>query len=291
MDYFLHLLIMVMIFASLTVSLDLMIGHAGILSFAHASFYGVGAYAAAILTVYAGLDWFSAMVLAFLIGALIAALIGIPTLRLGGDYFILALFGFSLIVVSLIINMEWLTNGPFGIRGVPRPSIGAFQVQSGFGMAAFTTLVVALVFFVHWRFATSPMRSVLHAIRDDESVAMALGIDVMRTRIVVFALGGGFAALSGALAAFYFRFVTAESYGLPTIILLWAMLFVGGNCSLLGAFVGPAVLMLFPEIFRFVGGQGWDIAHIQEAMYGLLLILLMLFRPQGLVGARTGARA
>ena len=291
MDYLLHLVVMVLIFASLTASLDLMIGHAGILSFAHASFYGVGAYATAILTVYAGLDWFPAMILAFVIGALAAALIGIPTLRLGGDYFILALFGFTLIVTSLIINMEWLTNGPFGIRGVPRPSIGKLQVPSGFGMVAFTAAVVALIFFVHWRFVTSPMRAALHAIRDDEAVAMALGIDVVRTKIVVFALGGGFAALTGALAAFYFRFVTAESYGLPTIILLWAMLFVGGNCSLWGALVGPAVLMLFPEIFRFVGGQGWDIAHIQEAMYGLLLILLMMFRPQGLVGARVGMRA
>ena len=291
MDYFLHLFIMVLIYASLTVSLDLMIGHTGILSFGHASFFGVGAYATAILTVYAGLDWFSAMLLAFVIGAGVAALIGLPTLRLGGDYFILALFGFSLIVTSLIINMEWLTNGPFGIRGVPRPSLGPLQVQSGFGMAAFTFVTAAFIFLVHWRFATSPLKAALHAIRDDEAVAMSLGVDTVRTKIVIFALGGGFAALSGALAAFYFRFVSADGYGLQTIILLWAMLFVGGNCSLAGSLVGPAVLVLFPEIFRFVGGQSWDIAHIQEAMYGLLLILLMLFRPQGLVGARAGLRA
>jgi branched-chain amino acid transport system permease protein len=291
MDYALHLLVMVLIYATLVVSLDLQIGHSGILTFAHASFYGVGAYATAILTVYAGLNWFPAMVLAFVAGGLFAILIGIPTLRLGGDYFILALFGFSLIVTSLIINLEWLTNGPFGIRGIPRPSIAGFQVQSGFGMLAFIALMAATIFFVHWRFVSSPMKGVLQAIRDDEPVAMSLGIDVVRTRIIVFALGGAFAALSGALAAFYFRFVAADAYGLPTIILLWAMLFVGGNCSLLGALVGPAVLMLFPEIFRFVGGQGWDIAHIQEAMYGLLLVLLMMFRPQGLVGQRVGTRA
>ena len=116
----------------------------GILTFAHASFYGVGAYATAILTVYAGLNWFPAMLLAFAIGGAVAFLIGIPTLRLGGDYFILALFGFSLIVTSLIINLEWLTNGPFGIRGIPRPSIAGFQVQSGFGMLAFIAVMAAL---------------------------------------------------------------------------------------------------------------------------------------------------
>lgn len=291
MDYLLHLLVMVLIYATLVVSLDLQIGHSGILTFAHASFYGIGAYATAILTVYAGLNWLPAMILAFVIGGFFAFLIGIPTLRLGGDYFILALFGFSLIVTSLIINLEWLTNGPFGIRGVPRPSIGPLQVQSGFGMLAFIAIMAGLIFFVHWRFVSSPMKAAVQAMRDDEPVALALGIDVVRTKIVVFALGGAFAALSGSLAAFYFRFVTADSYGLPTIILLWAMLFVGGNCSLPGALVGPAVLMLFPEIFRFVGGQGWDIAHIQEAMYGLLLVLLMMFRPQGLVGGRVGMRA
>ncbi len=290
MEYFQHLLIMVLIYACLTVSLDLNIGHAGILSFGHASFFGIGAYTTAILTVYAGLDWFTAMVLAFAAGAIIAGLIGLPTLRLGGDYFILALFGFSLIVISLIINMEWLTNGPYGIRGVPRPSIGNYQVQSGYGMLAFTAIMTAFIFIVHWRFASSPMKVALHAIRDDESVAMSLGINVVHTKITVFALGGGFAALCGSMGAFHFRFVSADSYGLQTIILLWAMLFVGGNCSLLGAFVGPAVLMLFPEMFRFIGGQGWDIGHIQEALYGLLLILLMMFRPQGLVGNKGGLR-
>ena len=291
MDYALHLLVMVLIYGSLVVSLDFMIGHAGILSFGHASFYGIGAYATAILTVYAGVDWFPAMILAFAIGGLAAALIGVPTLRLGGDYFILALFGFSLIVTSLIVNMEWLTNGPFGIRGVPRPSFAGHVVRSGAGVAIFTASVVGLIYLAHWRFATSPLKAAVQAIRDDEAVALSLGIDVVRVKIIVFAMGGAFAALSGSLAAFYFRFVAADSFGLPTIILLWAMLFVGGTRSLWGSIVGPAVLTLFPELFRFVGGQSWDIAHIQEAMYGLLLILLMLFRPQGLVGQRVGSRA
>jgi len=288
MDYTLHLIVLVLIYASLVVSLDLLIGHTGILSFAHAAFYGIGAYATASLTVYGGWDWFSAMVAAVVITAAIAALVGIPTLRLGGDYFILAMFGFQLIVITLILNLEPITNGPFGIRNVPRPSIGSFQVQSGFGMALFVAAVTGIVFWVHWRFARSPMKAMLHAIRDDETVAMALGIDVVRTKIVVFAIGAGFAALSGSLMAFYFRYVTANSFVLSTIILLWAMLFVGGSCSIAGAIAGPAILVLFPELFRFVGGEGLDIPNIQEALYGLLLILVMIFRPQGLAGRRAG---
>jgi branched-chain amino acid transport system permease protein len=288
MDYALHLVVIVLIYASLVVSLDLLIGHTGILSFGHAAFYGIGAYATASLTVYAGWDWFSAMIGAVVIATAIAALVGIPTLRLGGDYFILALFGFQLIVITLILNLESITNGPYGIRNVPRPAIGSFQVQTGITMVLFIVAVVAFIFWVHWRFVRSPMKAMLQAIRDDEAVAMALGIDVVRTRIVVFALGGGFAALSGALMAFYFRFVTTNSFGLATIILLWAMLFVGGSCSIAGAIVGSAILVLFPEIFRFIGVGGVDIPTIQEALYGLLLVLVMIFRPQGLVGRRAG---
>ena len=287
MDYTLHLVVLVLIYASLVVSLDLLIGHTGILSFGHAAFYGIGAYATAALTVYAGWDWFSAMVAAMAIAAAIAALVGIPTLRLGGDYFILAMFGFQLIVITLILNLEPITNGPFGIRNIPRPSFGSFQVQSGLGIVLFVAAVTAIIFYVHWRFASSPMKAMLQAIRDDETVAMALGIDVVRTKILVFAMAAGFAALSGALMAFYFRYVMANSFILATIILLWAMLFVGGSCSIAGAIVGPAILVLFPEVFRFVGGEGLDIPNIQEALYGLLLILVMIYRPQGIVGRRA----
>jgi branched-chain amino acid transport system permease protein len=288
MDYAFHLLIVILIYSTMTVSLDLLIGHTGILSFGHAAFYGIGAYATAILTVYAGWDWFPAVIAAMAICAASSVLVGIPTLRLGGDYFILALFGFQSILTALILNLEPLTNGPFGIRNIPRPSIGSHEVQSGIGIVLFTLAVVAIVFFIHRRFLTSPMRTMLHAIRDDETLAMALGINVVRTRIVIFAIGGTFAGLAGALAAFYFRVINTASFTLTTMILLWAMVFVGGSRSLLGMIVGPALLILFPEIFRFVGGAGWDIPNIQGALYGLLLVVVMLFRPQGLAGRRAG---
>jgi len=289
MDYAYHLLVVILLYVALTISLDLLIGHTGILSFGHAAFYGIGAYTTAILTVSAGWHWLPAMIAATLMGALVAALIGILTLRLGGDYFILALFGFQLIVITVILNWESLTNGPFGIRGIPRPSIGPYEVQSGLGVLLFIAAVTALIVLVHWRFVSAPMKSKLHAIRHDETVAMALGIDVVRTKVVVFALAGGFAGLTGSLVAFYLRFIDVNSFTLSTMILLWAMVFIGGTRSILGAIVGPVILVLFPEIFRFVGEQRWDVPNIQQALYGLLLVLLMLFRPEGVAGKRRHA--
>ena len=200
-------------------------------------------------------------------------------------------FGFQSIVLTVIFNWESLTNGPFGIRGIPRPSLAGWVVPSDWGMLTFAALIAAIVLLIHWRLLNSPIRTVLHAVRDDDTVAQALGINAVRTRIVVFAMAGGFAGLAGGVLAFYFRFIEPTSFNITTMVLLWAMVFVGGSQSIRGMIVGPAVLLLFPELFRFLGVSGAVIGHIQQALYGLLLIVLMLYRPQGLAGRRLPTSA
>ena len=286
MDYLLHLATVILLYAGLVASLNLLIGHAGILSFAHASFYGIGAYVTAMLTVYAGWDWLPAVAAAVVATAAIAFLIGVPTLRLGGDYFILALFGFQLIVVDVILNLDDVTNGPFGIRGIPRPSLDDYGLASGWPFLIGTAAVTGAVFLTVRRIVTSPLGGKLHAIRDDETVAAALGINVARTKIMIFTVAAALAAVIGAMTAFYFRFVEANAFNSEVMILLLAMAFVGGTRSLWGAVAGPAILVLFPEIFRFIGPVGVDLAKVQQGLYGLLLVLLMLFRPQGLISPR-----
>lgn len=290
MDYLLHLATVVCLYAGLVASLNLLIGHAGIFSFAHASFYGIGGYITAMLTAYAGWDWFLAVIAATVFTSLVAFLIGVPTLRLGGDYFILALFGFQLIVVSLILNLDDVTNGPFGIRGIPRPSIGDYVLRSGWPFLTATAALAGAVFGIVRLITSSPLGAKLHAIRDDEIVAAALGINVALTKITIFTVAGALAAVIGAMAAFYFRFVEANAFNTEMMILLLAMAFVGGTRSIWGAAIGPAILILFPEIFRFIGPSGVEIAKVQQALYGLLLVLLMLFRPQGLVSETGGGR-
>lgn len=283
MDYLLHLATVILLYAGLVASLNLLIGHAGILSFAHASFYGIGAYVTAMLTVYAGWDWLPAVAAAVVATAAIAFLIGVPTLQLGGDYFILALFGFQLIVVDVILNLDDVTNGPFGIRGIPRPSVNDYGLASGWPFLIGTAVVTGIVFLIVRRIVTSPLGGKLHAIRDDETVAAALGINVARTKTMIFTVAAALAAVIGGMTAFYFRFVEANAFNSEVMILLLAMAFVGGTRSLWGAVAGPAILVLFPELFRFIGPVGVDLAKVQQGLYGLLLVLLMLFRPQGLI--------
>jgi branched-chain amino acid transport system permease protein len=286
MNYLLHVATVILLYAGLVASLNLLIGHAGILSFAHASFYGIGAYVTAMLTVYAGWDWLPAVAAAVVATAAIAFLIGVPTLRLGGDYFILALFGFQLIVVDVILNLDDVTNGPFGIRGIPRPSVNDYGLASGWPFLIGTAVVTGVLFLTVRRIVTSPLGGKLHAVRDDETVAAALGINVARTKIMIFTVAAALAAVIGAMTAFYFRFVEANAFNSEVMILLLAMAFVGGTKSLWGAVAGPAILVLFPEIFRFIGPIGVDLAKVQQGLYGLLLVLLMLFRPQGLISPR-----
>jgi branched-chain amino acid transport system permease protein len=286
MNYLLHVATVILLYAGLVASLNLLIGHAGILSFAHASFYGIGAYVTAMLTVYAGWDWLPAVAAAVVVTAAIAFLIGVPTLRLGGDYFILALFGFQLIVVDVILNLDDVTNGPFGIRGIPRPSVNDYGLASGWPFLIGTAVVTGVLFLTVRRIVTSPLGGKLHAVRDDETVAAALGINVARTKIMIFTVAAALAAVIGAMTAFYFRFVEANAFNSEVMILLLAMAFVGGTKSLWGAVAGPAILVLFPEIFRFIGPIGVDLAKVQQGLYGLLLVLLMLFRPQGLISPR-----
>jgi branched-chain amino acid transport system permease protein len=239
-----------------------------------------------MLTVYAGWDWLPAVAAAVVATAAIAFLIGVPTLRLGGDYFILALFGFQLIVVDVILNLDDVTNGPFGIRGIPRPSVSDYGLASGWPFLIGTAVVTGVVFLIVRRIVTSPLGGKLHAIRDDETVAAALGINVARTKTMIFTVAAALAAVIGGMTAFYFRFVEANAFNSEVMILLLAMAFVGGTRSLWGAVAGPTILVLFPEIFRFIGPVGVDLAKVQQGLYGLLLVLLMLFRPLGLIRPR-----
>jgi branched-chain amino acid transport system permease protein len=283
MGYLLHVATIVCLYAGLIVSLNLLIGHAGIFSFAHASFYGIGAYMFAMLTVYAGWEWWLAACAAIAFTGFVAALVGIPSLRLGGDYFILALFGFQLIVVNVILNLDDITNGPFGIRGIPRPTFGDYTLQSGWPFLIGSAVLSGGIFFIVGLIVRSPLGARLHAVRDDETVAAALGINIAGTKVAIFVVSACLAAVIGAMNASYFRFVEANAFNSEMMILLLAMAFVGGTRSLWGALVGPAIIVLFPEIFRFLGFSGVDIGKTQQALYGLLLVLLMLFRPQGIM--------
>ena len=194
MAYLLHILILIGIYVILAESLNLIAGYAGLLSLAHAAFYGIGAYVAALLALnYAVPPWLTvpaAVVAAAAVGALVAW----PALRVRDDYFVVATFAFQVIVFSVMNNWVALTGGPLGLPGIPRPDFFGLTVKSHGGFLLLTWLFAGAVVFVCWRLARAPFGRVLRAIREDEVFAAALGKNVASFKVRVFAIGAAMAA-------------------------------------------------------------------------------------------------
>jgi branched-chain amino acid transport system permease protein len=284
MNYVMLLLTLACMYAILTVSLNLLVGYTGIPSFAHGTFFGVGTYIVVLCMLRLGIPFIPAVLIGVLGTGVIAGLVGLPALRLGGDYFFLACFAIIFIALRIMFNWQDVTNGAQGIYGIPRPSFFGETVASGLPFLLLSIVALAVVAFVVWRLVASPWGLTLQAIRDDELVAETLGRDVTRIKVVVFAIAGGLAAVAGGLSATFLGVIEPNMFAVNVIILLWAMLFIGGAGNMYGPILGALVLVFLPEGLRMIGIEGVKAGEIQQAIYGMTLVLLMLFRPQGLAG-------
>ncbi len=167
MDYLPHILILISIFAVLSVSLDLLAGHTGLLSIASAAFYGLGAYTSALLAVRLGAPFLVGLLAAMLLAAVVSLIISVPSLRLHDDYFVIATFGFQMIACAILNNWMALTRGPLGIPGIPPPVIFGWPVDSHLKFLLLAASAAAFAYVVAWRLTSSPFGRVLHAIRED----------------------------------------------------------------------------------------------------------------------------
>lgn len=284
MNYLWHILNMVGIYAILAMSLNLAVGYGGLLSLCHAAFYGLGAYVTTLLMVGAGLSFFPALGCAIVIAAVLSFIIAMPSLRLRGDYFVLATLGFQIIVFSILYNWVGLTRGPYGVSGIPVPQIFGIEVDSVARFFVFTAALGGISMAVLWLLAHSPFGRALRAVRDDELAAAALGKNVTMLKTIAFVLAAAFAAVPGALFASYMRYIDPTSFTLTESIFVVSMVVIGGAGSFAGPLAGAVVLVLLPEALRFLQIPDSVAANLRQVVYGLLLILLMRFRPQGLMG-------
>ncbi len=284
MEYFLHILILVGIYTVLAVSLDLLAGHTGFLSMTHAALCGLGAYASALLAVCLGATFVVGVLVGMVVAVMASFIVSLPSLRLHGDYFLIATFGFQMILFGVLNNWIDLTHGPLGIPGIPQPVIFGWHVESN---AEFLVLAVAsatFAYFVVYLITSSPMGRVLHAIREDEVLAKAYGKNTSYFKITAFAVSAMLAAMAGSLYAHYITYIDPTSFTVMESILIISMVIIGGAGSLWGPLVGAFVLVGLPEALRFVGLPSAAAANLRQIIYGALLVLMMMFRPRGLVG-------
>jgi branched-chain amino acid transport system permease protein len=294
MNYFLHLLVYFDIYLIVALSLNLVVGYCGLLTLAHAGFYAVGGYAYALVAMKLG--W------GFIPGALVgAALAGVLSLfvsaaawRLRGDFFVMVSLAAQSLIYSLLYNwtaddaplgsLRNMTNGPFGINGIPRPSILGWQVSDPASFALFATIVASICLFILWRLKTSPWARLLLSMREDELATRGLGKNTRLAKVQAFAISSALVAVAGALYAAHVRYLDPSSASLDESILMLSMVLVGGLGNFRGPAVGAAVLIALPEALRFLHLPDAQTANLRLVIYGAMLVLVVHFRPQGLAG-------
>ena len=284
MNYVLHILILVSLYTILGLSLNLALGFGGMLSLCHAAFYGIGAYASALLMMKIGMPFLPSFLAAVVLTGGVAWLISIPASRFHGDFFVLATLGFQMIVASILHNWTELTKGPYGIPGIPKPTIFGFHFNSPEWFFSFAMLICAAVYFMIWRLAYSPFGRTLQAVRDDEVAALALGKDVVRFRRTAFTIGGALAGCAGVLFAGFATYIDPTSFALDESVFVLCVVIIGGAGNLRGPVLGAVILVLLPELLRFLSIPDAIAANGRQIIYGLLLVLMMRFRPQGIAG-------
>jgi branched-chain amino acid transport system permease protein len=289
-DYLLSVAALIGIYIVLATSYDLVLGYTGMLSIAHGAFYGIGAYATALLLLRLQWSFIPALVAACLLTGGIAALVAIPATRLSGDYLVVASLGFAVITYSLMLNLTDITRGSMGLPGIPGPDILGFPITGSAGRTAVIYGVVALCCLVAWRLGASPFGRVLRAIRDDPIAAEASGKNVFAYKVTVFALTGGLAGVAGGLYATYVRFIDPESFILDASFLILMAVILGGLGTFWGPLLGAAVIWALPETLRFLPLTPTVKGALNQVIYAILLILILLFRPQGLLGSLARPR-
>lgn len=284
MSYLLHILIMIGIYIPLALSLNLIVGYGGLLSMCHAAFYGIGAYTTTLLMVNLHVPFYVSLIAGIVLSSVLSLLIAYPSLRLKGDYFVLASLGFQIIVFSVLYNWVSLTRGPYGIPGIPRPTFFGLSLDSLWAFLLFTLLFVAISLLIFYKLYRSQYGLILKCIRDDEMAAIAMGKDTTFYKIWAFVIGSAFAAISGALYAVYVSFIDPTSFTLDESIFILTLVMVGGAGNLRGPLSGVVFLIILPEALRFLGLPDTIAPNVRQMIYGALIIFLMRKRPQGIWG-------
>lgn len=284
MNYFIHLLLYFEIYMVVALSLNLLIGYGGLLQVAHAAYFGVGAYAAALLTLKAGFGFFPALVGAGVVAGLASLLVSLPAWQFKGNYFVMISLAVQVFLYSVMYNWVDLTNGPYGITGIPKPAImGSTFATHGAIFVLYGGIVLVLTLFF-WGLKNSPFGRSLQAMRDDELAARSLGIPVRKLKVQAFMIASATVGIAGGMYGSYVSFIDPTSFSLNESILMLSMVIVGGTGNVRGPIVGAAVLIAIPELLRFLALPDAIAANVRLLAYGLLLIVMMHLRPQGLAG-------
>jgi branched-chain amino acid transport system permease protein len=295
--YLVAMLVFAGFYALMALGLNVIWGLAGMVNLGLAGFFGLGAYASALLTVRLGWPMALGFCAAALVSAAAGAAMALIVARLRGDYLAIVTLGFAEVIRLVASNEVWLTNGTDGISGIPGPGRGELSPQ-GFNLLflALVWAAVAIGFALLARISHSPFGRVLRAVREDEDVAAVAGKPVLFFKLRAFAVGAAVVGAAGALYAHYNAYIAPEGFAPLITIYVVLALTAGGVGSMRGAVLGALLVIALMEGTRFLSAEIPGLAPVQkaalrESIIALSLILLLRFRPQGLIPERTRTRA
>jgi ABC-type branched-subunit amino acid transport system permease subunit len=287
--YVLGTLIFVGLNALAALGLSLVMGFAGQVSLGQAAFFAVGAYVSGVLTASYGWNGWLAMIAAVLAGAALAVAIGLPIFRLSGLLLAMATLGFGIIVYYVLVNWSAVTGGPSGLTGIPPLAIGRFRFDTDARMLWLTWAALLGVLALTGNLVDSRIGRALRAVHGSEAAAQAAGVDTARLKLGVFALAGAITALAGSLYAHYLAFINPSPFGFAYSVELVVMVVLGGVASLWGAVLGAAAVVVLVEALRAalpLLALTHGAAEYEIVVFGLLLMVFMIFVPAGLTGVR-----
>jgi branched-chain amino acid transport system permease protein len=276
--YLITILITVVIYAILAHSLNIITGRAGQISLGHAAFFGIGAYASALLYTEAGFPFWAAVPLAALAAGGVGALLGIPCLRVRDDFLAITTMGINFVVEAVFLYIPFF-GGAMGIGGINLPGwFGREMTRSEYFVLIL--IVFVLLLLLDRRVDRSWIGLAWSSIREDEQAAAAMGVDIVRFKVLAFILGSAMAGLAGGFYAHFLTFIMPQNFGFGQSIVILSMVVFGGIGTRWGPVLGAVILGILPEIFR-------PIMEYRTLVYGILLMAMMRFQPSGLIGAES----
>ncbi len=283
-NYQVFILTLIGLYTMLTVGLSLVMGYAGQVSLGHATFYGVGAYATALLSARAGWPSWAALIVATALTGLMGFVIGVPIFRLRGHYLAMATLGLNVIFSLILKNEAGITGGPSGFTGIPPLAVGRFVFDSDVRMYYLVWTMVLGSLWLSLNIVNSRVGRALRAIHASEVAAETLGVDANAYKLRVFALAAGFAGLAGGLYAQAVHFISPSSFDILVSVELVTMTAIGGLASVWGSVFGAATVVFLGQFIRdkmalvLAGASGEQ----EIIVFGLLLVIIMVFLPEGL---------
>ncbi len=280
-QYIMRILIMIGIYSMLGMGLNILTGYTGQVSLGHAGFYAIGAYCSALLSLKFGFNFIIAALLGASLAAICGLLLGLPTLRLKGTYLSIVTLGFGEIVKMVLMNWDKVTNGTLGLKNIPRPSLFGFELTlSNNGIYYMMLALVALVTVSCIVIIRSKIGRAFLSMKEDELAATMMGIKTTRYKVLAFVISAFITGIAGAFYASMISFIDPNSFTFDTSTLIISIVILGGMGTIRGMFLGSAILISFPEVSRFL-------MDYRFVVYGLILILMMRFRPQGVLGWKS----